>query len=128
MLISCSDRCDLIIKTCDIQKAIDECVKLLKTYKIITSTVAVNPDARIGSLVLRELLGSPKYTLSLRQLLQRLWADGLDKDSLLKTLETYVAADIVEQKPDRKEGGIVVSLTENGLNLYKEKAEERVLK
>ncbi|KKM90467.1 hypothetical protein LCGC14_1238300 [marine sediment metagenome] len=113
------------IKIEDIQYGIDQCVKLLPNYKILSQTIAVSDNVKVGALFLRELLLAKDYTLSIKQLLQRLWVEGLDKEELDKILATYEEAGLIELGRDTAKQEIVITLTEVALEKYREKTGEK---
>lgn len=120
-----ANRLERNIKIEDVQYGIEHCVKLLPNYKILSQTIAVSDRGRVTGLFLRELLLAPNHTLSIKQLLQRLWIDGLDKEELDKTLATCEEAGLIEHGIDKVKQEAVITLTQVALDKYREKTEER---
>lgn len=125
MQCALSNRRELNIILEDMQYAIEQCVKLLPNYKVLSQTVMVNENVKVGALLLRELLLAPDHKLSTKQLLQRLWVDGLDKEELDKTVETYREAGLIEEGIDKQRAERVILLTQVALDKYKEKIGEK---
>ena len=63
--------------------------------------------------------------MSIKQLLQRLWVEGLDKEELDKILATYEEAGLIELGRDTAKQEIVITLTEVALEKYREKTGEK---
>lgn len=120
MILAVCESGTLQITLENIQQGIDECVRLLPNYKILSQTVAVHQNVKVGALLLKELLMAKDYTLSIKQLLQRLWVEGLDKEQLDKMLATYIEAGLVESGYNQSKQESYVILTEQALIKYEE--------
>ena len=125
MQCAIANRREKYIRLEDMQYAIDQCVRLLPNYKILSQTIAVNENVKVGALLLRELFLAPDNRLSTKQLLQRLWVDGLDKEELDRNLETYTEAGLIEQTVDRQKAELVIVLTQVAIDKYQEKIKDK---
>ena len=120
MILSAAEDRTMVITKANMEQAITECCKLLPNYKVLSQTIAVDASVKVGALILRELLMEPGHKLSIKQLLQRLWVSGLDKQKLSNLLETYKEAGLVKGEMDHETTDQMIILTETAIAKYKE--------
>lgn len=109
MILSASDGYDRVINRDHVIKAIDECNKLLKNYKMIVMGTGRSILSEPMQAVIAELYKQKNHGLSRRQILQRLLGD-VDLDTLNKVIETAQSAGYLTY--EQKGADIILKLTD----------------
>lgn len=106
-----------------VEEAINECLALLPNYSIFTMSHGKSEISQLGGLVITELISSPHYTRSRKELIRKYWPDGLDGDSLDKLIVTLDSAGMIQQVQTNE--GLFLILTKTCLDMVGQPTEEK---
>jgi hypothetical protein len=98
----------------DIEESIIECLNLMPNYSIFTMSNGRSEQGQAGGQVIVELMNSPSYTISRKDLLRKIWMN-VDSDTLDKIMVTLEQAGMVQQIQCRD--GLYFKLTQQCLEI-----------
>ena len=96
VLSACKVGFNRVVILAEIKEAIDECGKLMQTYKKLTLGVGKSPVADTMSLIVKALLEANNYHMTHRDLMIALYGET-DVEDIKKAIDTLVATDFVEE-------------------------------
>lgn len=95
----------LTVEECDVQMAIEKCQSLFVNYRRLTMGSGKSKEAEPAAILLSELWGAPKHTLTRTQILRKRWADISDEtlDAVTTTMlgAGYIIVDGFKERGDQ---------------------------
>lgn len=86
-----------------IECAIQECLLLIPNYSIFTMNSSKSDLAQAGAFIIQDLLESPDYTGSRKDILRAHWMDGVDNEMMDKVASTLESAGMIQQVLSKNE-------------------------
>ena len=115
-MVLAANELEMRICKCHIEEAINDCLSLLPNYSIFTMSHGKTDLSQAGGLVVTELLQSPGYKLSRKELIRKHWTNGVDADMLEKIVINLEAAGMAVQVQEGK-NGLFIQLTKACLDM-----------
>jgi hypothetical protein len=115
MLVSLSDRLDLIITKDHINEAINACLECIANLKKMSMPSGKAPMARQTGLLLSELVKSPNQEISKLKFLQKYWGE-VDAFDLERIVDTMQQANYITIKKDK--GDLIYKLSQAAYQQY----------
>jgi hypothetical protein len=115
MLLSLSEKDDLIIMKKDVEAAIDTCMQFTANVKNVTAGVGISDISAKQYKFMQTLVGSENYKMEHTAMLRKNWGN-FDIHDLSKIVETLIAAEIITA--DHMGNKVYYTLTDKATGIY----------